>query len=460
MKKNLFLWAVLAVMTAFTACTQEKVVYVEMEEETENLNGIELKDGEGLIKISLSNSMSRAARPIVSNAATNNVNRIAFKFMSYSDELSGVTLEGVVDESGNAKDGFSVNEDGTVLCLPDNNSETSINVKFSSLPQSTTCTIIAYGYNCESGVYGFSYTITKTERSPYNLMCENIGEAVVEEIFAGYTENVVTNQYGRFTESPTITLTRQVAGLMAYLSNVPSSVENQTVNKITINTHLKVIGFNFPASMMDGTKKLLNGITPSSSPYGKGTVDLLTFTIPDGTSTDNKGYYKFNEDKGTGQKFLLADGMTESSYSDLRCKDNTLFGSCFILPFSGHVDMYTWEDDVDTRKSIGKATLNIIYWTREADGQYTPIKTVLLKTNNPPQNDGLSYGTGYSSADYQYDIRCNNFYSLGAKTLASDGGGIPDDDKPLEIDEPTGTMQATVTIDVQWTQSHDLTNRE
>ena len=59
MKRNLLLWAVCAVMMAFTACTQEKVVYVEEEK-----NDMNLQPGEGIIEISLAGAMSRAARPI------------------------------------------------------------------------------------------------------------------------------------------------------------------------------------------------------------------------------------------------------------------------------------------------------------------------------------------------------------------------------------------------------------
>ena len=130
-----------------------------------------------------------------------------------------------------------------------------------------------------------------------------------------------------FSEEVSVTITRQVAGLMAYLCNVPASIDNQSVDKITISTPAKMDGFIFPAS--EG----FNGIDGSQND-----VDLLTFTIKGhNDGEDSKGYYKFNSSADDGKKFLLADGMDADDFDDLMCNDNTLFGSCFLLPYSGHM---------------------------------------------------------------------------------------------------------------------------
>ena len=109
MKKSLFLWAVFAVMMAFTACTKEKVVYVEKE------NVTELKPGEGVIKISLSNNISRSPRPITSNEATNNVNRIAFVFVkSNNNQYTPVIADG---EDYTHQGNVLAISDNTIACL-------------------------------------------------------------------------------------------------------------------------------------------------------------------------------------------------------------------------------------------------------------------------------------------------------------------------------------------------------
>ena len=75
MRIRILLFAVLAVMMAFTACVKEKIVYVEKGEETEIMDDIELQPGEGVIEFSLSDAISRAARPLENSDAANNINR-------------------------------------------------------------------------------------------------------------------------------------------------------------------------------------------------------------------------------------------------------------------------------------------------------------------------------------------------------------------------------------------------
>lgn len=59
MKARFLMMAVGVAMMAFTACTNEKIVYVESDNGTE-----QLKPGEGIIEIALSSATTRAARPI------------------------------------------------------------------------------------------------------------------------------------------------------------------------------------------------------------------------------------------------------------------------------------------------------------------------------------------------------------------------------------------------------------
>ena len=70
-----FLGALLFAGTlAFTACQNETIIYVD--ENGNPIENVELKEGEGLLKINLSNTSadSRAVRPVGSSAAANNVN--------------------------------------------------------------------------------------------------------------------------------------------------------------------------------------------------------------------------------------------------------------------------------------------------------------------------------------------------------------------------------------------------
>lgn len=438
MKTNLFMALAFAFLMLFAACTEEKIIYVEKE------NGIEVLPGEGVIKISLSNDLqTKAARPIGSSEAANNVNRIKFSFInsSGSEVSSGVEIEGAYDSRGEKLSGFGVAAtDSSILILPDNNTEKEFSVKFKSLPDPGSYAIIAYGYNCESG-NNFPYTTKSigTDTSPKHFKCSNIEPNKVEEIFAGYCirknasgENrfISINQYKMFSEEVSVTITRQVAGLMAYLCNVPASIDNQSVDKITISTPAEMNGFIFPASILDEDDEGYNGIGSSQKD-----IDLLTFTIKDhNDGSDSNGYYKFNNSAGEGKKFLLADGMDANEFEDLMCKNNTLFGSCFLLPYSGHMSF------TSTTGYDDKTTLYLTYYTKVDGSDYTKIKSVRLKNSN------------HSYSELDYDILCNHFYSVGGKTDVE----TTEKDNPLDISDETGYVDVFLTINDEWDNTLNL----
>ena len=172
MKTNLFMALAFAFLMLFAACTEEKIIYVEKE------NGIEVLPGEGVIKISLSNDLqTKAARPIGSSEAANNVNRIAFKIISNDssnpDKTDGVSIE-LVDSKGEPSNTHKV--ENNVICLSTNSFSTSetLYVKFSDLPKGVWGKIIAYGYNCAEGVVEFPYEIEVPSEYLPPLKCQNL----------------------------------------------------------------------------------------------------------------------------------------------------------------------------------------------------------------------------------------------------------------------------------------------
>lgn len=121
MRIRILLFAVLAVMMAFTACVKEKIVYVEKGEETEIMDDIELQPGEGIIEFSLSDAISRAARPLENSEPANNINRIAFKFYRFNTATldEDVTISEVCDIEGpSSSNGVTVS--GNIVQIPDN----------------------------------------------------------------------------------------------------------------------------------------------------------------------------------------------------------------------------------------------------------------------------------------------------------------------------------------------------
>ncbi|WP_308772834.1 hypothetical protein [uncultured Bacteroides sp.] len=453
MKKKLFLWVVLGGMMAFTACTQEKVLYVEEE------NGLNLQPGEGIIEISLAGAMSRAARPIdhfnPSSPNGNNVNRIGFRVYHLADGNGAYQIDDAVKIVG--VDGAKVDEQSLNSYVIEksnltNSSTIKIKIKIDENSVHSPYSIVAYGYNCTSGE-DFPYTLTnqtktvkvdeeETEVDIVGLQCDMTNESFPEEIFAGKIEAKV-NEYGLFVTENTLTLKRQVAGMLVYLEGVPSHVDNQKVAKVTISTIMDVTVLKFPSDETD------NGIAPN----GFGKTDLLTFQFKDNTdvsnysNVSNGGDYIFSrkvtiDGQEENKRYLLPTEMDEDvkQYLDenIECKSNTLFGSCFLLPLSGNNTSY------DFGGSNGDwNALNIVYWNEGGN----IIKAVPLQDSN-------SGNTGYS-------IKRNHFYSIGTKKTADipgdDDTENPQDD-PLDIGEKTGYDYYYVKINDAWDGNFSLIN--
>lgn len=453
MKKKLFLWVVLGGMMAFTACTQEKVLYVEEE------NGLNLQPGEGIIEISLAGAMSRAARPIdhfnPSSPNGNNVNRIGFRVYHLADGNGAYQIDDAVKIVG--VDGAKVDEQSLNSYVIEksnltNSSTIKIKIKIDENSVYSPYSIVAYGYNCTSGE-DFPYTLTnqtktikvdeeETKVDIVGLQCDMTNESFPEEIFAGKIEAKV-NEYGLFVTENTLTLKRQVAGMLVYLEGVPSHVDNQKVAKVTISTIMDVTVLKFPSDETD------NGIAPN----GFGKTDLLTFQFKDNTdvsnysNVSNGGDYIFSrkvtiDGQEENKRYLLPTEMDEDvkQYLDenIECKSNTLFGSCFLLPLSGNNTSY------DFGGSNGDwNALNIVYWNEGGN----IIKAVPLQDSN-------SGNTGYS-------IKRNHFYSIGTKKTADipgdDDTENPQDD-PLDIGEKTGYDYYYVKINDAWDGNFSLIN--
>lgn len=451
MKARFLLMAVGAAMMAFTACTNEKIVYVESGNGTE-----QLKPGEGIIEIALSSATSRAARPIdhfnptvATTDGGNNVNCIGFRVYDNEGVLDNNVKIAAIDDSDVTE--TTLNEYVLQQNLSNYGGKT-IKIKLSGLSAGIN-KIIAYGYNAASGT-DFPYTLTNQQKEvevdgqEEPKMVDIVGlkcainttgspEKFPEEIFAGAIKASV-NEHGLFTVENTLTLERQVAGMLVYLKNVPAYVLNKKVGKITISTIIDVEGLYFPYRDND-----LSKLNPAYNGYGKTTsfsnTDLLTFTFNEGNtsnfeSASNGDSYSFsrksNEGKETeNKKFLLPDEMDDDVKQhmddNIECKNNTLFGSCFLLPFPAKNTSHE-----------GWNALNIVYW--DTAGQM--IKAVPLRDSNVGNGDG-------------YSITRNHFYSIGTKRTSDvpdpDDEEDPDDD-PLDINDVTGYDYYYLQIDDAW----------
>lgn len=445
MKKNYLMMAAFATALAFTACSNEDEIPA-----ADNGNGT-LGLTEDVIEIAISNTgvgSTRTARPVGSSAADNNVNKVQLVFfegasttpvtLGSGDDQLNLTV--VTGETGySITNGLISYDDAEVTeGVPgEDTRETKVaKIKVGGLKAETNYTIVAYGYNGDAFPYGTPTQVT--DKLYYQTGTHSLSGLTLEEVFAAKTTATTTANLGtaeaqvvKFSSSVRVELTRQVAGMLAYFKNVPATIGGKAVKKITVEANDKSDGFYFPAVLWGEEASQhaeFNGFKTTG-----GSETLLTFTIDNAEVDAATNTYKFNTTGSDGQKYQLADGIT--SVSGLVCEDNTLFGGRFILPYSGHV-------------STGDATL-VVKIMGESDAV---LKTLKVTTDQ--------YKSDLSGSRYQYDILCNNFYSIGQKLATEEtDGGTPDPGTDDDDDDPadlSNTDELVVVVNDAWEVIHNM----
>lgn len=451
MKKFYFMSAALATMMAFAACNKTEVAPVA---ESEGALGLD----EDIIEIAVSNTGigTRTTRPVLSSAADNNVNKVVLAFFDGTTKVDHVTLTPV---SGCTVDGTTLTytnvdvEEGVPGDADREVKTAKVKVGNLSSVEGKPLTVVAYGYNGDDFPYG--NPTLKSGETYYEVTSLNGKEGTsLEEVFAGNTTATVTGNLGtdetpvyKFTSSVKIVLERQVAGMLAYFQNVPATINETKVAKITVEANGKSDGFYFPSTFLntgisgdDAKKWMLNGYNTGSTASDV----LLTFDLADLTDEDDDNILDTGfgvASAGEGKKYKLADEMSGLDVTKLVCENNTLFGGRYLIPYSEHV-------------STGYATLVVNFWA--AGDNDTPLKTMKVTTGQYANCPSTSTGT-------HYDILCNNFYSIGQKMASgSTNGGDgeePGDDDPDNDDDPadlSASDELTVLINDAWAVIHNM----
>lgn len=395
MKKCYFMMAAFATMLAFTACSNEENIATVDEETIATLG-----EGEGLIEISVksANSGSRTVRPLGSSAAANNVNKVKVNvYNSEGTAVSGLTME-YVGESGTITNGLL---DWTATSgenAYNDSHDDSKTIKIKGLSANTEYTIVAYGYNTTDPVSSVTYDATD------KFKIENVSS--IEEVFAGEI-GVTTNGNAKFPAKQELEMDRQVAGLLACFGSVPTRINDKVVKKVIVNANAKSAGFKFPWTAD------FNGVTTTA-----GKTALLTFEMSKMATNYNAGNptdatYTFNKvsrgaAEGDGSKPFANEYTLALQHKDLTLEENTIFGACYLLPYDNH---------------IASQTLTVELW---GDDTTAPLKTLNVTTSKFES----------PATKNAYDIRRNNFYSIGRKMTSdtTDGPDGEDDDENPDQD--------------------------
>lgn len=424
--RKMFVSACLFAAMAFTACTTE-VIYVDSDGNP--VEHVDLKEGEGLLSVAVSSTdvSTRDVRPVGSSAAANNVNVVKVYAFSAATDGGPYTFDNTVgvkaNQSGISAAGgvITITMVGTVsdyIPSTGNHIEETKNITLTGLDPAKYYKFVAVGYNdadgqvnpygepsLEAGTTSLTAFTTSTAKTGYG----------VEELFATQSANATK---GDVKNQGTLTLTRQVAGMLAYFTNVPATIDGKSVAAIRIYANKSFTQFTYPAT---GD---FNGTTAG------GDNDLLMeFIMADiSTGTDADGYYTFNGMDSETKKPLAKDYIAPSG---LTLKDNSIFGGRYLIPYDQHYD------------TPSSSTLIV----KLEDGEGSPLRTLKVTTDQ----------TASGVDKYAYDIRCNNFYSIGQKlkteTIDPDPEDPEDPDKPIDL---SSKSEIVVQINDAWKVLHDM----
>lgn len=434
--RKMFVSACLFAAMAFTACTTE-VIYVDSDGNP--VEHVDLKEGEGLLSVAVSSTdvSTRDVRPVGSSAAANNVNVVKVYAFS-ADAVGGIYY---FDNTVGVKDGqegisgtegiITIAMDGIVSdyipSIGNHIEETKNNITLTGLDPAKYYKFVAVGYNTtnpygdlspENGVTELEEFTTTNSLTGYN----------VAELFA--TQSSAAKK-GDVKNQGTLTLTRQVAGMLAYFKNVPATIDGTDVAAIRIYANKSFTKFTYPAT------DDFNGTTAGSD------KDLLMeFIMADiSTGKDADGYYTFNTlSKGSvtntsvsstnqGVAPLAKDYVQPNN---LTLVENSIFGGRYLIPYDQHYGAVSGEG----------STLTI----ELQDVGGTALRTLKVKTDQSMSGP---------ATQYFYDIRCNNFYSIGQKlkTETTDPGDPEDPDEPIDL---SSKSEIVVQINDAWKVLHDM----
>jgi len=480
-----FLGALLFAGTlAFTACQNETIIYVD--ENGNPIENVELKEGEGLLKINLSNTSadSRAVRPVGSSAAANNVNVVKIYVFKGANTASGNEDYKFDNAVGVATGIENVSAASGVITITnftstageheitegswENHTDQTKTIKLTGLAVNSKYKFVAVGYNVGSGntnPYGepsLSNGTTTLDAFTTTALGEEKTDYDIEELFAGVSdENATQADKAAFNTPASVTLTRQVAGMLGYFDNVPTKIDGKVVQYVRVYANDEYTQFKWPAQLL-GTGSPFNGDSQaaagSSNGEGSNKYLLMEFNMETiatnwNSGNPNEDTYTFSSfgDAGAtgtetagnqigstvGSKAPLATGYTAPA--GLKLVANSIFGGRYIIPYKAHVDSQTLT--VELQDASGNA-----------------LKTLKVTTNEVPSQ----IASEAAPTKYAYDIRCNNFYSIGKKLYTDNTGGDPDpgtDPKDPEPDEPIDLSSNTnivVIINDAWEVLHNM----
>ncbi len=392
--------AVAAVCLGATSCSSDEEPILKGGDAAENVIALAFNDG--------GDNSSRAARPVTSSAAANNVNQVKLAIFVENgtnnwEAATGVTFnvnneelaEGILDWEPTTKpaDAEGVRGDNSKL-----NRDFTEKLTLKGLAASKKYRIVAYGYNK-------ALTTTITPNGQVFTATPNAGSEV-EEIFAGRAE-FSTNAEGKITSATTeVRMKRQVAGFLGYFKNIPATVEGTVVKGVRVVASASASAYKFSGTSCIADQNQVETI--------EATATVFDMAIP-ADATIDQGIYKFQQ-------------KVKGPY----VAPNSLLAGKFLVAFAAQEGVATFTVE------LYDATGERIKWWEVKNGSET-----------------------------SYDVNRNEFYMIGKKYTNGkiptptpedpDPDPTPDPDEPDDPIDLSKDSEILLIVNDLWDVIHELT---
>lgn len=360
-------------------------------------------------------------RPVNSSAAANNVDEVQLKlFKKSGDTYTEVTNASFVDGNTKEADGKiswtnGTTEEGTPG-YEDEGRDTKKSIKLNNLEANTEYKLLAWGYKKDFEPYSTGatwngtdawYTSTTVTNSPDNI----------QELFGGYVA-FETDEDGKITDLDlTVTLKRQVAGLLGYFKNIPIKKYNNagvecTVTGIEVRANATTTQLVFPVDNENNSSRL-NGASQTE----QSTV-LLKY--------DLSSYAEQVASAKIGDTYKIP-----AQSGEVVTVENSVLAGRFVIPYASHIT------------TSGTNTLTVALTSEQGD-----VRTWKIKINKK-NNEDFSGGDAYN-----YDILRNYFYSIGKKLKSDEAPTTdPDPDEPVDLSQDNDII---LIVNDAWEVVYDL----
>lgn len=237
--------------------------------------------------------------------------------------------------------------------------------------------------------------------------------------------------------SGNITLNRRVAGLIAYVENVPAEMEvMQTINLEDIE-------------ITKGEKKPVNLMAILSGKMTDGVLLRETAGLYSDTYIDASASFFILGRRFAFRKFGINDRQNNGYYvntwpNNTEHPNSVLFGS-FIMPQPEKTNTIAG-GDADYR-TIDKSLYLVFYTdetTSEGNNLTLPIAWIPIKMQ----------GKQTDTERYYYSIDANSIYSLGRRKYSPDGKKL-EEDEPIDLRKAAGES-IEITVHIDWFDTIEL----